>query len=359
MERQINPKDRISRAKEFFSREWLFFLALIFFMATSLITGHYPSYSRDEYEVLWILAIFFVVIRGMEKSGLLHAVASRFEKRSANATLLLIATFLISCFVTNDIALLVMVPITLQLAIDRKELLVILEAVTSNAAALLPSSTPQNLFIYWHYQLRLGEFMLTIAPFVVGVFLFALFLARIYPITVTPKNLEVSIHKRSLAYLFFFALVLLAIFKVVPLYLAGIVLLYVLFFDPDALKIDYLLLVVFYLFFGIADNLSTILAHQLHHPHAVFLLAVGLSQLMSNVPATVLLADFTSDWQSLLWGVSVGGYGILWGSLANIIAYRLYVAKYTESFTFLKRFLQVNFLALLFGTLLYYAFRFI
>ncbi|MFC3853866.1 hypothetical protein ACFOSD_13885 [Salinispirillum marinum] len=44
---------------------------------------------------------------------------------------------------------------------------------------------------------------------------------------------------------------------------------------------------------------------------------------MSNVPANILLAEFTSDWRTLAWGVSVGGLGFMLGSLANLIALRL------------------------------------
>src|SRR5690554_6797570 len=51
--------------------------------------------------------------------------------------------------------------------------------------------------------------------------------------------------------------------------------------------------------------------------------SVVVSQFISNVPATILLASFTDDWQALAWGVSVGGFGLAIGSLANLIALRL------------------------------------
>ena len=48
-----------------------------------------------------------------------------------------------------------------------------------------------------------------------------------------------------------------------------------------------------------------------------------LSQGISNVPAAIMLAEFTKDWRALAFGVSVGGFGIAIGSLANLIAVRL------------------------------------
>ena len=48
-----------------------------------------------------------------------------------------------------------------------------------------------------------------------------------------------------------------------------------------------------------------------------------LSQGISNVPAAIMLAEFSKDWRALAFGVSVGGFGIAIGSLANLIAVRL------------------------------------
>jgi Na+/H+ antiporter NhaD/arsenite permease-like protein len=49
------------------------------------------------------------------------------------------------------------------------------------------------------------------------------------------------------------------------------------------------------------------------------------SQIISNVPSTLLFSNFTDNWQDLLWGVNAGGFGSLFASFANLIAYRLYL----------------------------------
>ena len=53
-------------------------------------------------------------------------------------------------------------------------------------------------------------------------------------------------------------------------------------------------------------------------------LLVGIlsSQVISNVPATLLLYDFTPNWQPLLLGVNIGGLGTLIASMASLISYK-------------------------------------
>ena len=57
---------------------------------------------------------------------------------------------------------------------------------------------------------------------------------------------------------------------------------------------------------------------------AEFWCGVGLSQVISNVPAAMLLSGFTSAWKELLYGVNIGGLGTLLASMASLISYKLY-----------------------------------
>src|SRR5262249_16509413 len=54
-----------------------------------------------------------------------------------------------------------------------------------------------------------------------------------------------------------------------------------------------------------------------------YLAPIVTSQVISNVPATILLEGFVHDLPALAAGVSVGGFGCVLGSLANLIALRL------------------------------------
>ena len=52
---------------------------------------------------------------------------------------------------------------------------------------------------------------------------------------------------------------------------------------------------------------------------------MGTSQIISNVPAAVLLSGFTGNWQDLLAGVNIGGLGTPIASLASLITLKLYL----------------------------------
>jgi Na+/H+ antiporter NhaD/arsenite permease-like protein len=341
--------------RKLFAKEWLFFLSLILAVASSLLLRRLPRISRDEIEVLFVLATFFVTIKGLERSGFLQAVALWLERGNFVALKLLLGTFVISTFVTNDVALVTMVPLTLLLNVERKELLVILEAIAANGAALFPFASPQNLYIYWHYQVPFMKFVAVIAPFVTVTLFLVLFFAMLFRFDIVPRNEPIHFHRRrALAHLALFLLVVLTILKVLPLFIAFVVFFYALLIDQEALEIDYFLLATFLLFFAIADDFSYFFNHQLQAPKHVFLLSVALSQVMSNVPATLVMANFTSDWQALLWGVNVGGFGVLWGSLASLIAYRFYTKKFGGGWVFLAKFTALNFTALLVTALCYF-----
>ncbi|MCD6201090.1 MAG: hypothetical protein J7K46_04690, partial [Bacteroidales bacterium] len=135
-----------------------------------------------------------------------------------------------------------------------------------------------------------------------------------------------------------------------------VVILFALIFDRKALRVDYALLFSFLFFFGIADNLRTMLASEISHSGHIFLLSALASQVMSNVPATLLFAKFTSNWQALLWGANAGGFGSLFGSLANLIAYKIYVTHEDANNTaiFAARFLLMGYVALLVSIGLYF-----
>ena len=58
--------------------------------------------------------------------------------------------------------------------------------------------------------------------------------------------------------------------------------------------------------------------------HAVMPVAALTSQVISNVPAAILLSRFTDDYRALLVGVNIGGAGTLVASLASLITFREY-----------------------------------
>ena len=343
---------------DFVLKEWLLIASGVGFALLSIYTKHLPVYSTDELQVLFILFVSFITINGLWKSGLLLRIAQSIEKGKLISLKLVLATFFLAMLVTNDIALMVVVPLTLSLNINRKDILVILEALAANSgSAFTPIGNPQNLYIYWSYSIHPCTFIKTISPFSL-VFLGLLVVSSIF--VVIRKGLEEDqiqkINKKAYIYVVLLIVVLLTVFRVLPVLAGVVVIFFALTFDRKALYIDYGLLFSFFFFFGIADNLKSILTSEISHSGHIFLLSALVSQVLSNVPATLLFAKFTSNWRALLWGSNAGGFGSLFGSLANLIAYKLYITHEAtnNAAAFTVKFLVIGYMALFISIGLYF-----
>jgi len=174
--------------------------------------------------------------------------------------------------VTNDIALIVIVPLTLSLNINRKDILVILEALAANSgSAFTPIGNPQNLFIYWFYDVPPDTFINTIAPFslvLLGLLIISSLFVKIRN-NLQERKVQ-KINKKSYIYVVLLVVVFLTVFRVLPGSAGFIVILFALIFDRKALHVDYALLFTFLFFFGIADNLKVILASEMSHSGHIF-----------------------------------------------------------------------------------------
>ena len=54
------------------------------------------------------------------------------------------------------------------------------------------------------------------------------------------------------------------------------------------------------------------------------------SQVISNVPAALLISGFAGNMKNLILGVNFGGLGTLIASMASLISYKLYAAAEPE-----------------------------
>ncbi len=345
---------------DFILKEWLLTASATGLIVTTLYTRHFPGYSVQEMQVLFILLVLFVAVNGLQQSGLILTIAQAIEKGRAIPLKLVLTSYFLSMLVTNDIALIVIVPLTLSLNINRKDILVILEALAANSgSALTPVGNPQNLFIYWFYEIPPGAFIKTIAPFSL-VFLGILVVSSLLVKTDTglQKSQHQTINKKAIIYGILLFVVLLTVFHCLPVSAGLVIIAFALLFDRKALLVDYALLFSFLFFFGIADNLKILLASEISHSGHIFLFSALTSQIMSNVPATLLFAKFTPNWQALLWGVNAGGFGSLFGSLANLIAYKIYLTDKTTSnpARFTAKFLILGYMALFVSIALYFFF---
>lgn len=299
--------------------------------------------DRVHWTTLVVLTGLMLLSRALELSGYLTLwgrqllALLRGERRLAVG--LILFSGLLSAIVTNDVALFIVVPLTLSLAgmatlpIER---LIVFEALAVNAgSSLSPIGNPQNLYLWQLSGIRFGDFLWVMLPLGVGLMLLLLlFVPLAFP--------KASIHLEAVSAMtaerrkapLWAALIGYPLFLVavdmgwVLSALAGVLLSMLWVARRAVFSIDWLLLIVFVLMFvnlSVIGELSVVqqFIHSMRQwPGSDVSAGVFLSQVVSNVPATLLLAQ-QSEWQPLAWGVSVGGFGLAVGSMANLIALRL------------------------------------
>jgi len=297
-----------------------------------------------DWPTIGALTGLLAITQGVERSGMLQATAEHLLERTTNlrslALLLVAASALLSALVTNDVSLFLLVPLTRVLATQAHlplARLVVLEALAVNAgSALTPIGNPQNLYL-WH---RSGEsffgFMGMMAP-TVGIMLFWLFAAVWLLVPRTPIALKHVEDAAPIQPRLLWLSAALFVAFVVALdqhwLLAGLGLvfgIYLLTYPRVLRGIDWSLLAIIALMFvdlrQIAElpAIAALLGHwPIGEGWRAYLAAVVTSQVISNVPAAILLDGPVRDLPALAAGVSVGGFGCVLGSLANLIALRL------------------------------------
>jgi Na+/H+ antiporter NhaD/arsenite permease-like protein len=286
-----------------------------------------------------------IAIQGICDSGLVQhaaaAVAARAHSLRSLGLLLVAATALLSMVLTNDVSLFLIVPLTLAIGgISNLPVLrmVVLEALAVNAGSTLsPIGNPQNLLLWQHSQLPFLHFVLAMLPAATVMFvLLAAFTWLWLPrdrVSLTPDKIDgqlTSIRLGVGSVLALAGMVLLMEYHQAPLGAGLLLVLFALLARSSLARIDWLLLLTFAaIFLGLGHFAELpLVRHALdrldfNQPLTLYVSGIVVSQLISNVPATVLLLDRTPDAIALAVAVNVGGFGVAIGSLANLIALRL------------------------------------
>ncbi len=289
------------------------------------------------------LTALFLSIEAINVSGLAQRAADRLVGRCANARVLALALVLgaavASTVLTNDVALLLVVPLTVALGrVSSLPVLrlVIFEAFAVNAGSTLsPIGNPQNLLLWQHSGLSAADFVARMAP--AAAAMFALLLPAVvlgFPAggldrgggAPTPVRIRLGVG----AVTCLVAVVLLLQWHR-PGAAAGLAALFCLLAAPEVpRRLDWALLATFLVMFLALGHAAALPALQplwradwLRQPAGLYIAAIALSQAISNVPAAVLLVHGGADPMRLAVAVNVGGFGLALGSLANLIALRL------------------------------------
>lgn len=313
-----------------------------------------PDAGYAEYIDLRTLGILFclmTVVAGLKGLGVFAVLAQKLLSRVKTVrvlvTALVLMCFFFSMVITNDVALITFVPFTfelLSLAGEKAEREWLVSAVAMQTAAanlgsmLTPLGNPQNLYLYGAAGMSAGELIVLMLPYsALSLAMIMLWIALrrgggSISVSFAEKK-EVTGKRRLVMYLALFAVCLLAVLRVIPWQAAAAaVAVCVLAADRGVLRsVDWGLLATFVGFFVFVGNMGRIPAIRQFLESAVsgseVLTAAASSQIISNVPAALLLSGFTQNTRALIIGTDLGGLGTLIASMASLISYKLLCAQ--------------------------------
>lgn len=360
-----NHNSNNNNLKNFIKKEIVLILSVSLAIITSFISS--PKLSYIDFKVLILLFNLMVVVAAFKELKVLDSIAISLLRKCSTYTsisfALVFITFLASMIVTNDVALITFVPLSIVVA-KKSDInvlkIVILQTLAANlGSSFTPMGNPQNLFIYSFYNLDPSDFFKITAPLVILSVLFLsviILKSKKIKLDLHLEDIEIKNKKDVIFFSILFAIILLSVFHIVDYRLAFIItILTVLILNKKLLtQIDYSLLITFIGFFIFIGNISTmdsirsLMMGILNSPQSTFITSILSSQVISNVPATMLLSGFTNNFKELLLGVNIGGMGTLIASLASVISYKIYTNEFKDdSSTYLKQFTFYNVLGLI------------
>ena len=353
--------------------ETVFCVSLVLAVLSALIVHPDAGYAAyPDYRTIALLFCLMIIVAGAQSLGI-FAMLGHFLLKGAGSVKKLSVIMVLLCFfssmvITNDVALITFVPFTLMIfqmggRIDRVLKLVVLETIAANLGSMAtPIGNPQNLYLYSISGFSVPQFAWAVLPYV-GIALVMLMAAVMAGRDEPLMNVEIrektkrngkKFWGKAAVFLVLLFLCLLVVFRILPYQPVLLcVMVTVLLVDRKLyLSVDYFLLLTFLCFFVFIGNMKRIPEINEWLVTVVngreLIAGILTSQVISNVPAAILLSGFSSDLSALLTGVNLGGLGTLIASLASLISFKFFARVYpNEKGKFLKVFTVWNVLFLI------------
>ena len=341
----------LTKFRQFIQKETV--LCIAFLLAVSSMLFVPPSVNYVNYIDWRVIALLFclmAVVRAFDSVGVFMRLGNILIQKAHTLRLVALICiglcFFLSMLITNDVALITFVPFTILLLnmIGQERYLIsliVFETIAANLGSMLtPLGNPQNLYLYTITGMSLPAFILTMLPYTAISLVMLVLCVFTFPkaaIQMAPAPSETygsakghDPHGAIIVYIILFVLCLLVVLHVLPFPVALVAVIVGLLLCNRKLfaQVDYCLLLTFLCFFVFVGNMKQIPAiHSwlsgiiTNHELIIGILA---SQVISNVPAAILLSGFTTQYSALLIGVNIGGLGTLIASLASLISYKFY-----------------------------------
>lgn len=306
----------IDKTFNFFREEIVFSISLILAVISCFFVK--PSFNYLNY-INWytiiLLLVIMLIVEVLKNLAIFEILVRRLLTRIGNTRglvfTLVFVCFLSSVFITNDVSLILFVPFAILALkkVNRPDLAIVtvcLQTIASNVGCMiLPTGAPHNIVMYTVSGIPFESFFLLLLPYVAVsvMFLFAVILIIPADDILLPDFGKVHIYRNH-------------------------------FFKRVFLGVDYYLLLTFIALFVLIGNLENIYFFSLLFKKWIIgnevISGVILSQIISNVPAAMLLSGFSSNFGAIIVGINIGGFGTLIASMANLISFKILVRQYSE-----------------------------
>ena len=322
----------------FFKKETVFSISLILAIISCFFvkpTVNYLNYINWETIILLFAIMLFVeILKNLSVFEILvRKLLTKIGNTRGLVLVLVFICFFSSIFITNDVSLIIFVPFTILAfkKLDRLDLIIItvsLQTIAANVGCMvLPIGAPHNIVMYTVSNISFGSFFLLLLPYIiVSVIFLCAWLFFIPKDKIALPNLpKIEIKRNN-------------------------------FLKRVFLGVDYYLLLTFIALFILIGNLENIAFFKELFTKWIagneVIWGVVSSQVISNVPAAILLSGFSTNWESIIIGINIGGFGTLIASMANLISFKILVREYDEfksRYLFVFTVLNVILLVILLG----------
>ena len=344
----------MNKIVEFIKKEVVLVIALLLGLVSSFVippSAEYVSYI--DYRVLVLLFALMLVVAGLKSLGVFRLLGEKMCQKVKSikglSFVLMCLCFFSSMLITNDVALITFVPFTISVFAmidceDRLIPVIVLETIAANLGSMLtPIGNPQNLLLFSVSGMSIGEFILLMLPLTVVSFVLiaiGIFFMKNQQIQLKNTEKQQTGLLRDWHFWMYCVLFVVCLGNVFHLYSHWIVLLIIIVAILATnrklfTEVDYSLLFTFIGFFIFIGNMKQVEAVNTWLSQMItgreMLTGILASQVISNVPAAMLLSGFTTDYQELLYGVNIGGLGTLIASMASLISYRFFVKAYPQA----------------------------
>lgn len=300
----------------FFKNETIFCISLIlaivscFFVLPSIDYLNYINW--ETIILLFVIMVFVEILKNLAVFEIFVRKLLDKVKNTRGLVLFLVFTcFFSSIFITNDVSLIIFVPFTLLALkkVDRLDLIIFavsLETIAANVGCMvLPIGAPHNIVMYTVSHIPFASFFFLLLPYIIVSVIFLIILSFFIPRddVSLPKMSDIEIERKD-------------------------------FVKRVFLGVDYFLLLTFIALFILIGNLQNIsFFNSLFSKWIIgneVIWGVLASQVISNVPAAILLSGFSTNYEAIIVGINIGGLGTLIASMANLISYKILAREFND-----------------------------